>query len=447
MRKTHSYHIGIAILVALAVTALSAGTALSVTWVAATNLSQVESIQETDRVGITAAAGEVAAIWAQSGAGAGVTIAHQEGGSGAWTTTHPGTVIPGQYAWAPAITHSGSEIGAVWAEGQSRGGCANSQRIVGYRMVSGQSPSKKTIMSTVYGPSTAPDIAVNAAGWHMVFAGSATQDECNSSQYNLYYSFRPTASLDWSSPTKVVTYSAVLPDALQGGIWYPSIATVPGSTAIHLVWEQFLRRPESSSIYETGVWLLSGTANGAATWSSPPVRLSPDTQQYAVRPEIVAGAASKLHIVWTHLIGSKTSPVEQHVYYRSLQSATLTVLNAAPIRVNSNFPTLAGSSLTAQGDTVCAAWHGYYGDQGAGREEINVRCSENGGASWQSEINASESSQWLSIFPTISIDPAETLHFAWAEYEIVGSSYEPVAIFYRNNKAGGVFLPIVMRGK
>ena len=139
-----------------------------------------------------------------------------------------------------------------------------------------------------------------------------------------------------------------------------------------------------------------------------------------------------------------------------MATTTLTALNEGlgAIFVNSNFPTFAGSSLVAQGNTVCAIWHGYYGSAGAGREEVTARCSQNAGAAWQAPMRVSDSATRLSIFPALALDagPEGLLHFAWAEYTFANNTYEPFAIFYRNNReeASGsptVFLPLVMRAR
>ena len=448
MSRKHRYHIGIAYLLAFAAAVATTGIAFAVSWISPVDLSGSEPIQDKDRVAVAAVHGDVVAIWARSQAGTGVTIARRQGTSGTWTKSNPGTIIPGQLVWAPTVIHSGAEIVAAWAEGSVKGGCDTSHRIVAYS-IAGSTTSRRTVKTIHHGPATTPHVAVNAAGWHMVFAGSDTAADCRASRHGLYYSFRAAGSQEWSVPTRVIAHNAAFPDAIQAGVSHPRIATVPGSTTIHIVWEQYEK--QTAVVDGSSIWHASGVA--PSSFAATRARLSPVTQQYAVRPSI-AITANRVHVAWTQTIGSGATPTAQHIWYRTLQSATLTRLNEdlGPVHVNSNFPTFAGSSLFVQAEKVCATWHGYYGSAGAGREQVTARCSENSGISWQTPINVSGDTTRLSIFPAISIDPAGLLHFAWAEYELTNNAYQPVAIFYRNSsparpESPTLFLPLVSRGK
>jgi hypothetical protein len=449
MLKSYTLRPGFAGLVALVAAVVTAGIAYAISWSPPMNLSQAQPIQSKDRVTTAAYDDDVVVIWANSQTGAGVTIARRQGESGPWEEVRPGTIIPGQIVWAPTIAHSGSEILAAWAEGLAKGGCDTKHKIVAYSII-GTATTRRTVKDNLYGPSTAPHIAVNASGWHMVFAGSDSEADCRASQHGLYYSFRAAGSQTWSVPTQIITHNAAFPTALQAGVSHPKVTTVPGSTAIHIVWEQYRKYRDiwDTLVDETSIWHASGVAAGS--FAATRQRLSPTVQPYAVRPDIATGAAGRILVTWTQIIGSRASPSEQHIWFRSLETPTLGQLNEGmgPVYVNSNFPTFAGSSLVAQGDHLCAVWHGYYGSPGAGQEEVTVRCSQNGGASWQTPINVSESLTWLSIFPSVSIDHTGLLHFVWAEYARVDNAYEPIAVYYRNSaESSGVFLPLVTKGR
>lgn len=447
MIAKHATRTTAGVLIALVLVAISSTSILSVSWNPALEISQNQAIQEKDSVDLAVSGDEAVAVWAGSSSHAGIHIARLQDGS--WTRTLKAPTLTFEYAWSPKVAHSGSSIGIAWAQGTKRGVCDAGQRIVQYDI----GGTTRTVGTTFYGSAIAPDIIASSTGWHMVFAAATSSDDCRSTKVDLYYSYRSSTTASWSTPVPIVTSDQVLPAGTSfGGIWYPRIAEASGTSNVHVVWEQVQAPPLGSSI-----WRVTGTVAGGKTTWSPPERLSPTSQQHAVRPRVASGASGQIHVVWTEAVGSRTNPSGQNIYYRQPQNPTPVMLNAPtePVLVTSNFPTLASSSVAAKGQTVCVSWHGYSDPQGTGSglEEITVRCSQNGGTSWQARTNVSESTTWLSIFPAVALDDSGLMHFAWAEYQLDETAFVPRGVFYRNSEGSGddgpgkVFLPLVIRGR
>jgi hypothetical protein len=448
MNRKHTHPLKVAVLVCLVSMMVTASMVLA-GWTATVNLSKTASIPKTNWVDIAAVDDDIVVVWASGQIGAGVTIARKQGEQGSWNTITPGPrqQIPSQYVWAPTVAHSGSQATVVWAEGATTGSCGGPHRVVSYNL-GGTAKQLVTENHPIYSPATSPRIAVGNTGWHLIFVGSLTENDCKDAKSNLYYSYRASASEEWSVPVVVVTHDQVIGNAVAGEISYPKIATVAGTSSVHIVWEQF--RQHRAGITDTSIWMLSGTTQGGTTTWTAPTILSPADQLEAVRPAITSGTDGKAHISWTHKVGE----TEQFIYYRSLPGGAPIRPYAEAINVTSDFPDYASSSIVARGNTLCITSYGYFGSYGTDYDEIIVGCSRNGGATWQPYINVSESgsSRWFSIFPVASLDPAGRLHFAWTEYRWAQSDYQPIAVFYRNHTeetAGPstVFLPLVVRAR
>ena len=78
-----------------------------------------------------------------------------------------------------------------------------------------------------------------------------------------------------------------------------------------------------------------------------------------------------------------------------------------------------------------------------------MRCSQDEGESWQFLVNVSESTQKLSIFPTVRVDSEGQVHVTWAEFVLpIGTTkWEPDDFYYRTGTSDvkRIFLPLVMR--
>jgi hypothetical protein len=252
-------------------------------------------------------------------------------------------------------------------------------------------------------------------------------------------------SQPWSTPVKIITHSQVLdPDATAGGVGYVRIAAVDSPAGVQVVWEQTrVRSGPSGPLSDSSIWTIAGTTGSGGTSWGAPQRLSPESQIQARRPAVAASHSGQVHFTWTVITQQGT----QEIHYRALANPSVKLVNPEPINVTGNFPTFAGSAAVASGNTVCTAWYGYTAAAGTDWEEINLQCSSNGGATW-SHVNVSESTNWLSIFPAAALDSSGIMHFAWTEHRLVNNTYEPVGVFYRNSEErGGVFLPLVTRGR
>jgi hypothetical protein len=115
--------------------------------------------------------------------------------------------------------------------------------------------------------------------------------------------------------------------------------------------------------------------------------------------------------------------------------------------VNNQFPSLAKLSITSEGSNVCIAWHGFYEDDPKNKEEIWMRCSANGGASWQGGINVSASDDLNSVFGNIQMDTSGVVHATWVEFAIEGSEKKPRSLNVRSGPLDvkNIFLPLVMK--
>ncbi len=415
-------------------------------WPPVVDLSADQALQEKDIVDLAAGPGGVVAVWAGGDASPGIVLARRAGGR--WTQT---TIAPsaGQLAWAPSVALLGSSAAVAWAQGTTRGSCTVRQTI----MEKDEGATPRTVMDNVYSPAATPDLATGVSGSYIVFAAAPTSASCGTT--DLYYSYRPAGQSSWPAPEVLVAHDAVLaPGAISGSVWHPRIAVDSAGQMVHVVWEQAQLRTDSkiardAAIADQSVWYVTGTwSSGAMVWSAP-TRVSPVSQQYAVRPSVVVGAGGAAHAVWTQLIGSRTAPDEQYIFYEGLAGGTPVTLNPLPIMVNSNFPTLAGSSLTYRDGKLCATWHGYDASSGTTFEEISLRCSDDAGVSWgPAPQNISESAGWLSIYPIVALTDAKVLHLLWVEYELSNNDYVPHGVAYRTNDVGGlVFLPLVVRAR
>jgi len=274
---------------------------------------------------------------------------------------------------------------------------------------------------------------------HLVFAGAALQE--NATKGDLYYASRFLNQATWGTPTLVVTRAQVMPQDV-GGIWYPRLALTDAGQQIHIVWEQ-----TTETISRT-VWYISGQRQGGGvTWQAP-FQVSP-VGQMAVRPSIVTGDDDQVHIAWSEIAeGTESKPVEQYINYRRVSDGTWsapTRIDPEPVKVNTLFPTKSSPQVAVCGTQVCVAWHGFRSDQ-SNKEEISVRCSKNGGLSWRSTFNVSESSDALSLFPALQVDSSKQVHVAWQDITVGPVVYK--GAFYRMGTLDfKVFLPLVVRNR
>jgi len=388
-------------------------------------------------IDLEAVDGGIVAAWARGADVPGIAIATMSGQG--WQTR---VISETESAWAPSIGYDGSDLTVVWVRGDNPAQASFVRALVGYDVVSGT----QVIAGDLYGQ-TSPDLAVGPYGEHLVYASAESSLDYRIG--DLFYAFRAFGRAVWPEPLPIITHTSVIPEALAGGVLRPRVAVAPHTGVIHVVWEQ----DERDAAYQVShsVWHISGTRHDDQVVWGDAERLSPGSQCFAVRPAVAVSGDGKVRVSWTELTGSGTlDPGDQYIHYQLLGSGTTSTLNSLPIHVNSPFPGLSVSSLTAQGEMICASWHGYTGAQGADYEEIYVRCSQDGGQSWLDTVQASDTAEQKqsSVFPKVVLDQRGGVHVVWVEYGApAGSKAVPLGVFYVGDPVYMTYLPLVLRAR
>ncbi|MCU0520059.1 MAG: glycoside hydrolase [Anaerolineae bacterium] len=409
-------------------------------WSPPVKLVGTEDVRVEDTIDVALDSDALYVAWPSVEPAAGIQIAMRDldgGWAAPFAMESPGA---GRYAWSPALALRSGTVGVAWVEGITNT-ISNPKRVM--QQDEGD-PSATAVFDGAYCTSVAPDLAVGGSGWHLVFAAPQSEADCTGARINLYHAFRAAPDEPWTASSVVITHSAVLdPGAQTGGIWYPRVAVADSGATVRIVWQQ--RYVQTGSVHES-IWMVTGTTSGTTTAWSEPVRLSPSPTDAAlfVRPSLLIDEQQGVHVLWTKYLG----PADQHIYYLGPSSSTSRQLNLAPVGVSNRAPRYARTSIAAQGEVVCAAWHGYVG---VGLEETTLRCSDDGGVSWQISDTVSDSPVLLSVYPEIGLTATGNVHAAWAEYELGGSNWMPKGVYYRSGPPprddGRVFLPFVTRGK
>lgn len=420
-------------------------TAEELPWPGATDpapLTQGNDLRERSAIAVAPGIdGNVSVAWASERSG-GITLTQQVAGS--WATSKTVALdVTGKAGWHPNIVYSGTDVLATWVQGEAPSPVtylrAVRQETLGQDL---NTLSTQTIITPVYG-AVSPDVIIAPSGIHMVFSASRNNNPAIEVwNWNLYYMHRPLTTTTWSTPTVVITSTEVLSPGVSGQIWYPKLALDQNGTDIHIVWEQ---KGEGFTVwYIHGIWTTQGVQ-----WDTP-MRASP-TDQNAIRPNIAMDQNQQVHISWSEVIrgsGGFSNPDAQYINYQrgTPDQGNLPYrLQNRSLKVNNNFPTIAQSSISVQGERLCVAWHGFY--EGNNKEEIWMRCSPDGGLSWQGEINISQSQDWLSIFPRVRLDSQNQAHLVWMEYFLESNERQPEGLYYRTGVAelAQVFLPVITR--
>ncbi len=344
-----------------------------------------------------------------------------------------------QDAWAPDLTYYNDQLSAAWVQG--------SFPYPGTIMQKTGTEGPRTVFTPTYGYTT-PRLLVGQDRYHMFFASARSANDF--SKADLYYTYRRFSDAQWIAPTVIITRSQANPP--NGGIWYPHAALSSDKSVAHLVWEQ-----TAGTVSVIGVWYTRGVWQAAQErfeWG-PLTRLSPTTQN-GVRPKVTVDGAGRVHVAWVEQQFSGGATL-QYINYRRYEGGQwyppLTQaglrLDPDPVQVNTYRPTWSTISLDSRGNTLCVAWHGYRADPGAsGNEEILMRCSKNGGQSWDVTIsNASETPERLSLFPSLKLGAGGTLHIAWEEHQgglVYTTNYDT---YYRQGPVPRekVYLPLTLK--
>lgn len=432
------YSVSIALILSLALA--TATLAAVIKWPDAEdaqNISRSHNVRSNGTLVVRS--GQVSTVWASEEAPNGVYVA-QDQGSGTWTTQTL-ALTGDKGAWYPSSIYSGTQLLTAWTQGDALKPGSITRTIM---QKDGLNGAVKLVADELFGYSAVPDMAFSPTGLHMVYASAANSTDW--SKGDLYYVHRALDATSWSTPVKIVDYNQVIPSGSAGGIWYPQLAVNTSGTTLHVVWEQVESGPFYTPWYIEGTW-DAGTVN----WGTPQ-RLSPEDQDYGVRPNVAVDSTGSAHVVWSELItgttGSTIDPEKQYINYKNLGRDARIQLNQQAIKVNDNFPTWAASSISINDATVCVTWHGYYDTSPTDLEEITLRCSLDWGQTWQAEVNASESQNLLSIFSDVQVDSTGKAHVVWTEYDLPISEFVSYDFFYRTGgpRVPVVYLPIVYKG-
>ena len=451
---------GRAIVCALIVGTVAAGTAAAVGWVGASAIEKVSGgipvIEPTTArrdVALTTKGADVAVLWSGSESVPGIYAAY--GTSAGWD---PGVRLSDpQLAWAPTVAYIGDQMVGSWLEGAGPNDYNVARTIIAHDDGVGQ----QTVLAGLYGDAS-PNLHVGSEGLHLAFGAAAGAEFAL--EADLYYAYRPFGQTDWPTPEVIVSHALAVPAADSGGILRPRAVEDATAEKLYVVWEQYARTvtvmTDTSVISHTAaVWYVAGDLSEGAenvTWGAP-IRLSPTEQEYAVLPTAALTGDGNLHVAWTQLLGPGTSRTdEQHVWYRSLTSGEPVPLNGVALHVNETFPSWVASSIATRGNGVCVVWHGYSGMKGGDYEDVAFRCSRDAGQSWDQIVTAMTASDRGGIFPATEIDVTGRLHIAWIEYTVgtpegrlsATSSVQALGAYYRAGyRPHAIFMPLIMRGR
>ena len=224
-----------------------------------------------------------------------------------------------------------------------------------------------------------PDIAIDGDdNLHVVW-----QDDTALGTIDIYY-INKTAGGPWSS--EVVIYSDAAPS-----MW-PAIA-IDNHDNLHVVWHD--QEPGSYEIY------YSMSMDGGSTWL-PPAIISGAPGSYAAA--IAIDSEDNLHVVWQHIILSK-----YEIYYATKPSGDpwSTPVNISKNSGDSLYPAIA----TDNSNNLHVVWE----DLTPGNYEILYSISMDGGLTWPTQVNISDSDD-SSVFPDIATDSNNGLHVVWSDW-------------------------------
>ena len=380
-------------------------------------------------------------LWASRARQPGIVVAEKGLRDATWSRDLIKQMKP---SWAPSAVPVDGGYVAAWVSGTSPDDADGERDLILY---DDQGAGTIQLMQGIYGE-VAPDLAADPTGVHLAFTSAVS--ESNYLEGALYYAFRAAGTTAWPVPTLVVTNGAVIPDAWLAGIYQPRIA-VTDEGVIHLVWQQWAVDSPTSGNETLTIWHVSRPLDGDSLVWSAPQRLSPAGQSFAVMPAILAAEDGTVHVTWTAGLPTQWG---QNIYHRALAGDQVTKINHEIIQVNKNSPNWIASDITADGEEVCVAWHGFMGTQGGGDEQVHFQCSDDGGMTWDGQVQVSEAAGRAALFPSIIFDGARKLHVAWVEYGSAESALSrqtldvaaPQGVFYRTGSMNHqIYLPLVLK--
>lgn len=203
------------------------------------------------------------------------------------------------------------------------------------------------------------------------------------------------------------TWSPAVNVSNNDGDSYYSVIAVEAGT-VYLAWQAG----------EPGDWdiFFSKSTDGGATWSAA-VNVS-NNVGVSVNPAMVVNAGT-IHIAW--LDGA---PGNNEIFFSKSTDGGVTWSPA--VNVSNNTAQSGNPAIALDAGTICLAWH----DETPGFPDIFFSKSTDGGATWSTAVNVSESSGG-SYTPAIAVD-AGTIHLVWMD-DTPGLA----DIFYSNSTDGG----------
>ena len=296
---------------------------------------------------------------------------------------------------------SGDKIHVVWDEGG-----ANTREIF-YKSStdSGATWSGKKRLTWNSGNSQRPAAAADSLNQiHVVW------DDYTPGNQEIFYKRSTDGGLNWSPLTRL-TWSS---DASR----HPDIA-IDSSNNVHVVYHE-LRSSDNDIFYKK-------STDGGTSWTAVKTLTWNTGQSEDVA--IATAGSSFVHIAW-----QDDSPGNDEIFYKRSTDGGVNWDAVKRLTWNS------GVSKYAK---ITAAPNGYvyitYQDNSIGNNEIYVRKSSDGGASWL-VVQRMTWSPTDSMYPEITSDSTNIIHFTWTDSKDGG--YE---IYYKKSTNNGTSWSVITR--
>lgn len=197
---------------------------------------------------------------------------------------------------------------------------------------------------------------------------------------------------------------------------YPQI--VVSGSSVHVVWHQ------DSSDYTSGDVFIRSSTNNGATWGAK-INLSATGDVTTLEDHEIAVSGSNVFVVWWELSDSGKGDV---FLRRSTDNGATW---KAIVNVSNNFSQSSDPDIAAFGSNVYVVWDNW---GGTGEHEIFFRRSTDGGATWKANVNISQN-------PTRSSEPeiaasGSNVYVAWPDGRCFDKT-ENCDILFRGSANGG----------
>jgi Neuraminidase (sialidase) len=293
----------------------------------------------------------------------------------------------GDSAW-PAIAADAGTVYVAWDDWTT----GNDDIFLSKSTDGGFTWSTQLNVSNDAGRSEDPAIAIDSGTLYLVW------DDDEFGNYEVLYSNSTDGGVTWSAAVNVSN--------TDGSSYSPTIAIDAGT--IHAAWYD-----DTSGNWEI---FYSKSTDGGATWS-PAVNVS-NNLGWSDNPAIVADSGAA-YLTWH----DDTSGNNEIFYSKSTDGG---VTWSTPLNVSNNTGSSYSPTVVIDAGTIRLAW----ADSTPGNWEIFYSESTDGGATWSTLVNVSNNAG-LSFRPRIAIEGG-TIHLAWLDYAPGNGD-----IFYSNSTDGG----------